>query len=45
MKFSHEYATESQARTRELALQAQGYAAWSKHKADDTWQVYWMPRN
>jgi hypothetical protein len=42
MKFSHEYRDESEAGERENALRACGYAAWRKHKADGTWEVFWV---
>ena len=44
MKFSREFDNEDQARAREQALKASGYAAWRTHKADGTWQVFWMKR-
>jgi hypothetical protein len=42
MKFSHEYNSEEQARAREQALKAAGYASWLTCKADGTWQVFWL---
>jgi hypothetical protein len=45
MKFSHEFASEEQALARENLLRNQGYSAWRNHKADGTWQVYWMLRS
>ena len=44
MKFSHEYANEDQARSREQALKSLGYVAWCTHKPDGLWQVFWMPK-
>lgn len=42
MKLSREFIDEQQARARELALQAMGYRAWRKHKADGSWEVFWL---
>jgi len=42
MKFSHEFSTEERARTREEALKASGLVSWCTHKADGTWQVFWL---
>ncbi len=42
MKFSRELSNEQQADARELALRGMGYLAWRTHKADGTWQVFWM---
>jgi hypothetical protein len=42
MKFSREFDSEEEARQRELALRASGYAAWLTHKPDGTWEVFWV---
>jgi hypothetical protein len=45
MKFSREFSSEDQARSREAALQALGYRAWHTKKADGAWEVFWWVRN
>ncbi len=45
MKFTREFGSEAQAQARESALKAAGYSAWKNHKADGTWQVFWLVRN
>ncbi len=41
MKFSREFGSEDEARTREAALRTSGYRAWCTRKADGAWEVFW----